>query len=130
MKTADKGARLGNVIVDTILVLIFMQLLSIILYLIPEDVAEDYIIAFSIYPAVAYVGYHFFFEYVLGKTPGKFLTRTKVVDERGNKPLVGRLLIRTVLRLVPYDTVSFLFGFIGLHDSISKTFVVEDRDKE
>lgn len=44
---------------------------------------------------------YFVCEYFWQKTPGKFLTKTIVIDEYGNKPDVGSLLLRSLVRLVP-----------------------------
>jgi uncharacterized RDD family membrane protein YckC len=69
------------------------------------------------------LAYYFFFELFSGKTPGKYLTKTLVVNYSGERPSMKALLIRNVARLISYDGFSFIFGQ-GLHDDISGTMVV------
>jgi uncharacterized RDD family membrane protein YckC len=120
----DKGIRIANFIID-ILIIVFAWLLSnLILYVIGFDSFS------SILFYLIYFCYYFFFEFLAGKTPGKMLTRTVVKTFGGNKPSTKRILIRSLLRLIPYDYFSFLFGGIGLHDELSKTTVVkEDKNQ-
>ncbi|MCC6727172.1 MAG: RDD family protein [Saprospiraceae bacterium] len=63
-----------------------------------------------------------------GRTIGKFLTKTKVVDINGQAPDFSSVLIRSLSRLVPFEALSFLGKDpIGWHDKWSKTRVVEDK---
>jgi uncharacterized RDD family membrane protein YckC len=71
--------------------------------------------------------YYFLFEAVFGQTLGKFITRTHVVDDYGDKPTLWMILKRTLCRFIPFEAVSFLFKTIGWHDSISDTLVVMKR---
>jgi uncharacterized RDD family membrane protein YckC len=76
---------------------------------------------------LAIPGYWIGFEYAFGKTPAKFLTRTKVVDENGNKPSFGAIVGRTFARLIPFEPFSFLGSRpVGWHDSLSGTRVVKE----
>lgn len=61
-----------------------------------------------------------------GRSIGKFLTGTKVVDEYGNTPASSTLLARNLSRMVPFDQLSFL-GERGWHDSWSNTYVVKKK---
>ena len=71
--------------------------------------------------------YYFVFEVAFGKTIGKMITKTKVVNEDGTKPSVGTLLKRSFSRLIPFDAFSYLKSNpSGWHDTISKTMVVDD----
>ncbi|PHN06434.1 RDD family protein [Flavilitoribacter nigricans] len=66
-------------------------------------------------------------EYLFGKTPGKSITKTKVVMMDGSKPDLLTVVKRTLARLIPFDPFSFLFGApTGWHDSLTNTRVVED----
>jgi hypothetical protein len=78
---------------------------------------------------VAFFGYYTLMEYLFQKTVGKFLTKTKVVTKEGEKPGFSHIFIRTVLRLVPFDNVTFMTGTNGFHDVYSKTMVVKDLNK-
>ena len=73
------------------------------------------------------MGYYCFFEGIWGRTPGKFLIGTKVVDEEGDPPSFGQIVGRSACRLIPFEPFSF-FGARGWHDSISHTYVVRTRN--
>jgi uncharacterized RDD family membrane protein YckC len=77
---------------------------------------------------VGLLGYHFIFEATLGRTPGKFLTGTRVVSSNGARASIGQILGRTLARFVPFEPLSFLFGGnppSGWHDKWSNTRVVK-----
>ena len=124
MKIADKGTRFGNHIIDNIAVIIIVILhafvLDGLLHIIPEDGSPW----LGLYFFVLYFGYHFLLEFFFGRTIGKFITKTKVVDINGDKPNTKTLFIRNICRLIPLDNFSFLFGEDGWHDSISETQVI------
>ena len=67
------------------------------------------------------------FEYFFQKTPGKFLTKTKVIDAYGNRPEIGPLILRSIIRMVPFEALSCLSDR-GWHDTWSETFVVPDKE--
>ena len=77
---------------------------------------------------LGFMVYFILFECVFGKTPGKFFTRTKVIEPNtGKKPTVGKTIIRTISRFIPFEIFSFLSSRPrGWHDRISKTIVVEE----
>jgi uncharacterized RDD family membrane protein YckC len=70
--------------------------------------------------------YYIFFESIWQSTPGKWITKTKVVLIDGTKPGFSKILVRTISRFIPFDNFSFLFNNTprGWHDRISKTLVV------
>ncbi len=81
--------------------------------------------AFIVYGLVRFA-YYFFPEMGNGKTVGKMITKTKVVDINGDTPTTTMLVKRTLLR-----AISLLFTFISdenvaFHDQFSKTYVVND----
>lgn len=71
--------------------------------------------------------YYSFSEGIFGRSLGKFITGTIVVDENGQKPSFGTIFKRTLCRLIPFDALSFL-GSRGWHDSISDTYVVNKKN--
>lgn len=75
---------------------------------------------------VVVFAYYFLFEFVWGRTPGKFALGTLVVNEHGGKPTVGQLIGRTASRFIPFEAVTF-FGEAGAHDRLSGTRVVVRR---
>ena len=68
-------------------------------------------------------------ESLSGRTLGKLIVGTRVVDHRGAQPSAARVAARTLCRWIPGDPLSFFFmGELsrptGWHDTISKTKVV------
>jgi hypothetical protein len=53
-----------------------------------------------------------------------------VIDEYGNKPDFEKLIIRSLIRLVPFEIFSCWFSDRGWHDRWSDTFVVSDQEYE
>jgi uncharacterized RDD family membrane protein YckC len=63
-------------------------------------------------------------EGFFGRTLGKLLTHTKVVNEDGSPLTLWRGFIRTLCRFIPLDALSYLVDPVGWHDVVSKTRVV------
>lgn len=124
MRIADKGSRFWNYVIDTIVFLIIIMLHAFVLDELLHAIPEDGSPILAIYFFLLYFGYHFLFEYFFGRTPGKFITNTRVTGLNGNKLTIKELLKRNICRLIPFDNLSFLFGTTGWHDSISDTLVV------
>lgn len=70
--------------------------------------------------------YYFIFESLSGRTLGKIMTGSIIINEYGLKPGVSVVFKRTLCRFIPFDALSFL-GESGRmwHDSLSNTYVVE-----
>jgi uncharacterized RDD family membrane protein YckC len=68
--------------------------------------------------------YYFGMEAAFGRTLGKFLTGTRVVDKLGHKPTLLAIAGRTLCRAIPLEAFSFLQKNSGLHDTLSGTRVV------
>lgn len=54
------------------------------------------------------VFYYIFFEALYGRTPGKFITRTKVVNEDGGNASFLQITGRTLCRFIPFEPFTFL----------------------
>lgn len=69
--------------------------------------------------------YYTFFETIFARTPAKWFTFTKVVNQKGGKPSILQILIRSLTRLTLIDL--FFLPILGktLHDHFSKTLVIE-----
>ena len=115
---ASQGQRFGNLMIDYFCYIAMCFVFGAVLGAIglPEFAG------FISWPM--YIGYYVFFEGVLGATPGKLVTRTRVVALDGGKPSFGQLLGRTFSRFVPFEPFSFLGSTSGWHDRWSKTRVV------
>jgi uncharacterized RDD family membrane protein YckC len=124
MKPVGDGTRILNFLVDTLLV--FGLAYS------GYKVWTWYVLywhytfySFGWFFAAALVLYYFFFETFFGRTPGKWVSVSRVVTATGNRPGFIAVLIRSLARLTVIDL--FFIPFLGkpLHDYLSKTTVVE-----
>ncbi|MFO1063435.1 MAG: RDD family protein [Pirellulales bacterium] len=78
------------------------------------------------------VAYYALFETFWYQSPGKMITRTRVVDRFGDNPWVGQILIRSVCRLIPLEAISYLVlknAPLGLHDLLPGTRVIKKPAK-
>ena len=73
--------------------------------------------------------YYFLPEALFGFTLGKLITGTRVVREQGGRPGALQIAGRTLVRMIPFEPFSFLFGdtTTGWHDTLSRTRVVDVR---
>jgi uncharacterized RDD family membrane protein YckC len=72
--------------------------------------------------------YYILLEYKTNKTLGKLLTRTTILMIDGSKPTLKTIIIRTLSRLIPFNTLITLFTGISIHDRVSKTRCFNDID--
>jgi uncharacterized RDD family membrane protein YckC len=74
------------------------------------------------------VAYYIPMESVWGRTIGKFVMGTKVVNEEGGPARLGQIVGRTFARFIPFEVFSCLSSDArGWHDSLPKTYVVMCR---
>ena len=138
-KTASQGKRFANYLLDLIFFLIFSYIFGFILGIVllivsPESLSIfegenkplEYLLGF-----IAGMIYYSTLEGLTGRTLAKFITKTKVITEHGEKPDFGTIIIRTLCRFVPFEAFSFLGSeSTGWHDRWSKTIVVETKFKK
>jgi uncharacterized RDD family membrane protein YckC len=130
---ATSGQRLANYFIDrvVILILFFMSIfiLAILFAASGESIDEEgagftffsYLILFAVH-----IGYYAIMESVFGRTVGKFVSGTCVVDSQGRTPEAQVIILRTLSRLVPFEAFSFLgTPARGWHDQWTDTWVVE-----
>jgi uncharacterized RDD family membrane protein YckC len=125
MKKVGIGTRVLNFIVDTIIVFfIAFAVYKIRNWYVMYYHATYYY--FGWYFFAALFVYYTFFESIWARTPGKWLTYSKVVDANNNKPNFTKIIIRSLIRVTIIDM--FFIPFLNdktLHDYASKTEVVE-----
>jgi uncharacterized RDD family membrane protein YckC len=132
-KMAGQGKRFLNYLLDYVFILVFICILCFILGIILAIVAPSVIsdsgvgktlIAYFI-TVIAIMIYYTVFETLIGRTIAKYITKTKVVTEIGEKPTFKMILIRSLCRFIPFEAFSFLLGVeSGWHDTMSKTTVI------
>jgi len=123
---ATQTKRFLNLILDYIGVYLFALLMGFLLGVIGlypliegmNDILLNIIIS---------VAYYMIFESIFSKTPAKFITKTKVITETGEKPSYGTIFKRTLIRFIPFEAFSFLGSKRprGWHDKWSNTIVID-----
>lgn len=140
---ADRGKRLVNFIIDFIICTILTIVTGLLgnwLYdaygfngLAIGDLAtlEQHPFRFNLLQFFISIIFYGLFESLIMRSPGKFITGTKVVMRDGTKPDDAAIFIRTLLRRIPFEFVSFFGPYaIGWHDMFSKTLVVDEYKYE
>ena len=125
LKIADKGTRFRGHLADFLIYLVIHIIYVFIMEAIFGELNEG---EFSrqIGGLMLYFTYYIGSEFLFSKTLGKYITKTKVVNQDGTKPKLIMLIIRNVCRWIPFDQLSYLFDKRGWHDQISQTYVVEE----
>ncbi|MDX9964264.1 RDD family protein [Desulfobacter postgatei] len=119
----SKVKRLANFAID--FSIIINGLFALISYLAIQNAWHGFFENYLFFWISGIILYYFLFEWIFGLTPGKFITRTKVITTNGNKPNFSQILGRTLTRLVPLEMLSFMGKDpLGWHDKWSNTLVV------
>lgn len=124
---AGKSLRLANFIIDTIIYYILYVLIGSILIQ-SGIITYKNLYLWDIITVASYFFYYFLFELINGRTPAKYLTRTRTITFSNKKPGVVAVFLRTICRFCVFDTISFL-GISGWHDAFTKTKVIVLKPK-
>jgi len=120
MVQASRSVRFANLLIDSFCRFLVGMVLGVV-----AGAAKSPLLGASL-GLISMLGYYLFFETVFQATPGKFITRTRVVDLDGNKPPFTSILGRTLSRFVPFEPFSFFSSTEeGWHDRWSGTRVVK-----
>jgi uncharacterized RDD family membrane protein YckC len=128
---ASRGKRFANFIIDRIMFYVFFFALAALVGVVFGQESLAWLAGINRFEDILITSFFLFIYYLLseslmnGRTVGKFITRTRAVDEYGNVPDFATTLKRSACRLVPFDGLSFLGGGTGWHDDWSGTRVVE-----
>ena len=139
---ASTGQRFLNLLIDTVFMNYGLSFLtgSLVGYLLgtlfPDfamslfsDLDSGGAILFSL--ILAYfnnIVYYTFCEKVFrGYTLGKLITGTRAIRTHGGELTLKNAFLRTVTRLVPFETLSIWFGDGLWHDRWTKTMVIKTR---
>lgn len=140
VRLARGGKRFLNCIVDGFIVyflsFIFNFICLIVLYNVLSVESRDMdnhifslfiLLVWCLASMIVYLSYYILFEYLTQKTIGKMLTVTKVVTKKGGRPSFYQIVIRSLVRLIPLESLTFLGACsVGWHDEISGTLVADD----
>ena len=117
--TASFTSRFLNALIDG---LIFYGV-NYVVFLLPLGSLST-VLALLIVPV-----YYIVMEFRFQQTIGKMATNTKVIDPHGNPPSLSSIVIRTLVRYVPFEFLTFIDSPIcGWQDKWSKTYVVKVQD--
>jgi uncharacterized RDD family membrane protein YckC len=104
-EVASLPTRIINYVVDTIIIdLVFYMLYKPFISIITSENLALYLFLGFIFSFM----YYFLFEYFLQKTPGKYITRTKVFMTDRSKPTSKLVALRTLCRYIPLEVLSFI----------------------
>jgi uncharacterized RDD family membrane protein YckC len=117
------GLRLVNIIIDITAFQILGYLLSELEFM--NAIPFSGLIFMFLFPIYYIVG-----EFYFQQTIGKFFTKSVVVNEYGDKPDFQTILVRTVVRFIPFEPFSFFAGNRGWHDKWTKTYVITKDEIE
>jgi uncharacterized RDD family membrane protein YckC len=124
MNEVGIGSRVINFTVDTILIaLIAYGLYKWNNFYVYYWQHKFYPFYLFFYPMVFV--YYTIFEAIAGRSPGKWLSITRVRNLRGEPPAFYQVLLRSLLRLTFIDMFFIIIFDRPLHDQLSKTRVVE-----
>ncbi|RZJ48673.1 MAG: RDD family protein, partial [Flavobacterium sp.] len=135
---ASGGQRFLNYILDFVFVILIFVMLcmfaGILIGLFGLTGLRDWMgalgdLGWNVVLMTIYLSYFFITEGIFGRSIGKLITGTVLVDENGEKPDFGTVVKRSFSRLIPFDNFSYL-GSRGWHDSISDTYVVNKKALE
>lgn len=116
MKTIDKGIRATNYLVDMTIILTIYIVILLFYYSAIEMLYVYYLLKFL---------YYLIMESIFRQTLGKMITKTTVVKKDGRPANSLNILIRSTMRLIPIDTISYLLGTErGFHDVLSSTKLI------
>lgn len=133
LELASQLKRLINFIIDSFILLVIYFLVSLINFYfnIPNnEIYLENILYFFYFKLLILIAipiiYYIIFEFFFQKTLAKYITKTRVVNLKNEKPSFKEILIRTFCRLIPMEYISFLFSNQGVHDKLSNTVVIKD----
>lgn len=138
VRTVRPGPRFGHFIIDAIafqgVVYVVTYVFQILINATETHVNVSLTIALlsNLLLLVLYSALYAVCEYKWQRTPGKFLTKTLVIDEYGNKPDLRAIALRSLIRMVPFEPFSCLGddNSHGWHDRWSRTWVVTEEELE
>lgn len=133
-KNASIGKRITNYCIDILSIGLIEFVIAVILLIFYSIDSELYSLVFIndigriLFVILLNIIYYTLFESISGKSLGKYITRTKVINLNGEKTVWTIILLRSVCRLIPFDQLSFLVSNEkGWHDKLSKTIVIEEQ---
>lgn len=124
MNQVGIGTRVINFLADTFIIGVISFIINKVWLFYVVYWKYPYINPMLFFAAVLFI-YYFLFELIWARTPGKWLSYTKVTDKKGLKPGFIQIFLRSIARLIIIDCFFIPFLNKTLHDYVSRTEVVE-----
>lgn len=127
---ASKWLRLLNLIIDYVAFWVLGVVAGLVILYVFGSEKADWLEGGSgfVIGIIIPLGYYIIVEGATGRTLGKLVTGTRVVNAEGGAPSFTQILGRTFARFIPFEAFSFLGeGGRGWHDSIPDTYVIRCR---
>lgn len=113
------GMRLLNYLIDGVILTFLVPQVLIML-----DYEKFWLMINSIY-WLSFPLYYLIMEFFFQRTIGKMITGSVVINEYAEKPDFVAVGLRTIIRIVPFEALSFLNNNRGWHDRWTNTYVVK-----
>lgn len=123
--TVSSGIRFLNFLIDLLVCAFIIFILTYSLNIL----VNKHMLVGSFIVIATYILYYVIFEIRFQRTLGKMLTKTKVVTINEEVPSSTDIIIRSVVRIFPFDSFTFLLMRNGLHDRLSNTKVIKANKK-
>lgn len=139
MADAGKWRRFFNLLLDYIAIMMVVFVVTVIAAIIGGDATLKWIEAMNFWQEQLLgigmlLAYYIAMEGLFGLTVGKWITGTRVVDERGGPATWRQVVLRSLARLIPFEAFSLLFSEDGVargwHDRLPRTRVVLRRGRQ
>lgn len=127
VNTVSGGRRFVHYIIDVIAIYLFMFILGMLIAIVNPQFIDENEMILNFSGIFTFLVFYTFFEAMFAQTPGKMIMRVYVIDEYGNKPSFKACILRTLIRLIPFEGFSCL-GERGWHDEWTKTYVVQKKE--
>lgn len=127
LELASNTKRFLNLLIDSIIIRFIISFIGVmIISIVASNPSASTAAIFGILVALSSpLLYYWLCESFLGgRTLGKLITGTKVLNQDGSPARPEEILIRTLIRLIPFEVFS-IFSTNGLwHDDWSETMVI------
>jgi uncharacterized RDD family membrane protein YckC len=109
--SATRTRRFFNFFIDMIIyeVIMLFAVFPLMRAIVDPHVFDNFWVSF-LFASIVQFAYYLMFEAWFQRTPGKFITGTKVVMADGSKPDLATLAKRTLTRIVPFNAISVYTG--------------------
>jgi uncharacterized RDD family membrane protein YckC len=131
LRRATRGQRFGTFLIDMVFYYLLAICVGVVLAVAGVGDALDSV-PDPVIGAIILSIYYIPQEFYTGRTLGKRIMKTQVVNDIGGLASLKQVVGRTLCRMIPFEAFSFLAaeegGPRGWHDRLPKTFVVSTRD--